>query len=238
MSSPTVVKPDQLSPARPRLLITAVLALVVIAVSALAIGAVLGYRLAGPPNPSDGSAEAGFARDMQTHHNQAVQMALVIRDKTTDPTLRAVSYDIITSQQQQSGQMYAWLTQWGLPQTSTEPPMAWMNARSAANPGGHDMSAMSPGATMAPGSALSPDGRMPGMASPADLIALQQAAGRDAEVQFLTLMMAHHQAGVAMARAVVPLTDRTEVRALAEAIAASQTAEIEQMRTLLQTRQS
>ncbi|HEV2743867.1 MAG TPA: DUF305 domain-containing protein, partial [Rubrobacter sp.] len=32
--------------------------------------------------PGDGSAEAGFARDMSVHHAQAVEMAEIVRDKT------------------------------------------------------------------------------------------------------------------------------------------------------------
>ena len=33
--------------------------------------------------PRDDSAEAGFARDMATHHAQAVEMSFVIRDKSS-----------------------------------------------------------------------------------------------------------------------------------------------------------
>lgn len=244
-ASSTVEVPDRSAQqARFAVRTEAVLALVVVVIALLAVAVLAGSRLAGPDHPADTSPEAGFARDMQTHHNQAVEMALMIRDKTSDPVLRAVSYDIIVSQQQQSGQMYGWLAEWGLPQTSSEPAMTWMSTRSGVNPGGHDMSSMAPGATMAPGedmtsgSMLLPDGRMPGMASAADLAALQAASGRDAEMRFLTLMIAHHQAGIAMARAVLPLTDRPEVRALAEAIVTAQTAEIEQMTTLLQARQN
>ena len=225
--------PDQGNPTggprRPRRLQAMALALVL--VLALAAAVLLGYRLAGPGTPSDTSPEAGFARDMQTHHNQAVQMALMLRDKGPEPTLAAVAYDIITSQQQQSGQMYAWLSMWRLPQTSTQPAMAWM----AANPAVHDMGAMPTGAATAPGSGsmLLPDGRMPGMASPADLRTLQSSSGKDAETLFLKLMIQHHTAGIAMARAIQPLTDRPEVLTLAQAVVSAQAAEIDQMKTLL-----
>ncbi|HET9021623.1 MAG TPA: DUF305 domain-containing protein, partial [Ornithinibacter sp.] len=63
--------------------------------------------------PAEFGADAGFARDMQTHHAQAVEMAFLIRDRSGDEELRTVAYDIITSQQQQAGQMYGWLVQWG-----------------------------------------------------------------------------------------------------------------------------
>lgn len=165
--------------------------------------------------PGNASPEAGFARDMMMHHAQAVEMALIVREKSDDPELRALAYDIATSQQQQIGQMYAWLEFWGLPQTSDRPPMAWMK-------GGEDM--------------LLPDGRMPGMASEADLARLRKAEGVAAEKLFLRLMIAHHTAGVHMAQGVLDVTDRPEVTTLARAIARSQQAEIRVMRDLLAAR--
>ena len=211
----------------------------VVALMALGTAALLGYGLADKVTPpADTSAEAGFARDMQTHHNQAVQMALIIRPKTGDPTLQAVAYDIITSQQQQSGQMFAWLDLWGLPQTSSGPPMAWMTNST----GGHDMGAVTgaPGAPPAKpemphrtGAAQEP---MPGMASPADLDKLKAANGTDAEILFLRLMIIHHRAGIAMAQAIQPLSELPQVLDLARAMADAQQAEIEQMQQLLRQR--
>ena len=202
---------------------------VVVAVAALLTAGLVGFGLAGrTAHPDEGSPEAGFARDMQSHHAQAVQMAMTIRDKTTDPTLRAISYDIATSQQQQAGQMYGWLTQWGLPQTSTQPPMAWMTK-------GHDMGTMGDqGST--PSSDTSPP-RMPGMASDADLKRLDAASGVAAERLFLQLMIAHHRGGVEMAQALLERSTRTEVVTLAQAIKTAQAAEIEQMTALLRERQ-
>ena len=44
--------------------------------------------------PATDSAEAGFARDMQVHHAQAIQLAMEIYRKTEDPDLRVLAYDI------------------------------------------------------------------------------------------------------------------------------------------------
>lgn len=200
------------------------LVLTAIAVLALVTAGAVGYSIAGPQAPADDSPEAGFARDMQVHHGQAVQMAFQIRDKTDDPTLRAVAYDIITTQQQQIGQMYGWLARWGLPQAPDGPPMAWMRGTGAMT-----------------GSMGQPDmpmdsGRMPGMASAADLRRLRSATGREAEVLFLRLMTTHHRGGIAMATAVLAMTDRPEVRTLARTIVTAQRAEIQQMTQLLQDR--
>lgn len=77
---------------------------------------------------------------------------------------------------------------------------------------------------------------MSGMASAADVSRLQTLPVPQAEVLFLRLMITHHQAGVAMAKAVQPLTDRPEVLALARAIVQAQTAEISALQSLLAAR--
>lgn len=160
--------------------------------------------------PADDSAEAGFARDMMVHHAQAVQMAEIVRDKTESEEIRSLAADIDLTQQGQIGQMQGWLQVWGLPATGSEPAMSWM---------GHPT-----------------EGRMPGMASPEEIDNLQKASPEDADVLFLQLMIPHHEAAVPMAEAALDGTDRPEVKRLAGAIIASQQAEIELMKGLLQAR--
>jgi uncharacterized protein (DUF305 family) len=160
--------------------------------------------------PGDGSAEAGFARDMMVHHAQAVEMAELLRDKSVSPEIETLAADIALTQQAQIGQMQGWLAVWGLPMTGTEPAMAWM---------GHPT-----------------NDRMPGMATPKEIEAFRKASPEVAEGRFLRLMIPHHQAAVPMAEAVLNETDRPEVRQLAGAIVASQKAEIEVMRDLLEER--
>ena len=244
-SRASAVGPSRLAAGRVLLLFA--LALVLL----LAVAGFAGFQLGRAGHaPAEASADAGFARDMQTHHNQAVQMAMIIRDKTTDPTLRAVAYDIATSQAQQSGQMYGWLAHWGLPATAQNPPMAWMTAgqhqpeaprqgpsgATTANTSGHSMAGTT--GTNGPGG---PSGGPPsmasmGMASTEQIRALEQATGVEAERQFLTLMIAHHKGGVDMAQAALRLAERPEVRTLAGAIETAQQAEIAQLQQLLQDR--
>ncbi|MEO7420844.1 MAG: DUF305 domain-containing protein, partial [Ornithinibacter sp.] len=73
--------------------------LVGVAVVSLLVG-VLGtlWVQASSSAPADFGADAGFARDMQTHHLQAVEMSLLVRDRTSDEEIRTVAYDILTSQ--------------------------------------------------------------------------------------------------------------------------------------------
>ncbi|HMQ33907.1 MAG TPA: DUF305 domain-containing protein [Chloroflexaceae bacterium] len=74
--------------------------------------------------PGEGSAEVRFARDMIAHHEQAVEMALIMRDRAADETVRVLADDIILTQQNQSGRMAGWLEVWGRPFAGEEAPMA------------------------------------------------------------------------------------------------------------------
>jgi len=190
----------------------------VAAVAALLLGVVLGgLLLGGETEPSDTSPEAGFARDMSVHHEQAVELAFIIRDRTDDPDIRLLAYDIINTQRAQIGMFSGWLQQWQLSQTTTRPPMEWASHD-------HEMS-------------VSSYDDMPGMASDADIERLKHLSGVAAERLFLKLMIAHHEGGIEMAQAVLPLTDRDEVKMLATTIVNGQTAEIDQMQQMLAERQ-
>lgn len=199
-------------------------AIAVVALFALAFTA--GRVSAGPSYPDAGSADAGFARDMQVHHNQAVEMSMIVRDNVEDETLRSIAYDIALTQQQQAGQMYAWLEEWGLPQSDAQPRMEWM--ADSGDHGGMDM-----GSGAGAGSMLGPDGLMPGMATQAQLDELRAARGEDAERLYLQLMITHHEAGVDMAAAGAELAETDQVRTLSTKIQSGQQAEITLMQTML-----
>jgi uncharacterized protein (DUF305 family) len=189
-----------------------VLAIVILA--AIALAALVSVR-AVPPR--DDSADAGFARDMATHHAQAVDMALVVRDETPDAELRALAYDIINTQATQRGIFMGWLQAWGLPQASRRPRMAWMP--------GHATLAADAGPVL-----------MHGMATEDELKRLRAATGRDAEILFLQLMIRHHEGGIVMARAVIPISKRPEVAQMARSIEDGQRVEIETMTGMLARR--
>lgn len=191
--------------------------LVIVALSALTFTA--GRVTAAPQFPDTNSADAGFARDMQVHHAQAVEMSMIVRDQADDNVLRAIAYDIATTQQHQVGQMYSWLESWGLPQSTAAPRMQWM-----ADAGHHSGN----GESM-----LTEEGMMPGMATPQQMEELSAVTGEDAERLYLELMIAHHMAGVEMAQAGVDLAGQQRVRRLAETMVTSQRFEIEAMQDLL-----
>lgn len=205
-------------------IVAASVALVVVAVVAFAVG-----RLStlGETPPSTTSAEAGFARDMQTHHQQGVELAMIVRDGTDDPDVRLLAYDIATTQAQQAGQLYGWLRQWGLSQAGAEPSMTWMT-RPPADGSAHDGHAEA--GTHEPGAP------MPGLATRAQIEALQVASGVEAERQFLELMIAHHEGALEMAEAVLARSDDEVVVPFATSVVTSQTAEIALMTSMLAAR--
>ncbi|WP_423918727.1 DUF305 domain-containing protein [Frigoribacterium sp. 2-23] len=219
---------------RLRLVIASVIALAVVLLIGVAVG-----RLSSPNPvvPGQDSVEAGFSRDMQVHHEQAVEMSMLVRDRTDDASVRLLSYDIATAQAQQAGQMYAWLEVWGVSQAPSEPTMTWMSRPTL--DGSYGEHAHGSTATPSGGATTSthtPGGRMPGLASAADLARLQTLSGVDAERLYLTLMIAHHVGGVEMADAVLARSDNAQVRALASGMVSIQQSEIDAMTEMLDER--
>ncbi|WP_371606751.1 MULTISPECIES: DUF305 domain-containing protein [unclassified Streptomyces] len=164
--------------------------------------------------PAEGSADVGFARDMSVHHQQAVEMAFIVRDRTDDEDVRRLAYDIINTQANQRGMMLGWLESWDRPKTSERPPMEWM---------GHPV-------TPSDGSL------MPGMATDTQLDRLRAADGKDAEVLFLRLMTVHHRAGADMAQAAAGSAGTDGIRGLAAGMARAQESEISLMADMLEAR--
>ncbi|MCU1612312.1 MAG: hypothetical protein JWM45_4228, partial [Pseudonocardiales bacterium] len=120
----------------------------------LLLGAALGMFLTGgSAQPKGGAVDVGFAQDMSVHHRQAVLMAGLARDRSTDPAIRLIAFDIETNQLQQIGQMQGWLSLWNAAPLPTGRYMTWM----ADTPWMAGMAHGTPGVAT-----------MPGMASAAD----------------------------------------------------------------------
>jgi len=236
--SDSLVAPRETGLVQPRRTVTRVIAIAAVLMTAVIVGgaAFSAGRLStlADPRPSSTSAEAGFARDMQTHHNQGVELALILRDNTDDEAARRLAYDITVTQGQQSGQMYAWLVLWDLSQAGAEPSMTWMTR--SATTGSGSGSGSNSGSAHAHGAEHVPGASMPGLASSAEIASLTAASGVEAERQFLTLMIAHHHGAVEMAEAVLDQSDNSTVRAFATAVVQSQGSEIDLMSKMLDER--
>jgi uncharacterized protein (DUF305 family) len=175
------------------------------------MAAIAGWALfGGGGDPGDDSVDAGFARDMSTHHEQAVQMAGIVYRRTQDEAIRGLAYDILTTQQAQIGMMGGWLGLWDLPAGSENPPMAWM---------GHEMT-----------------GPMPGMATDEEVASLETLPPADMDREFLRLMIAHHKGATDMATYTAQNAEVDLVRTVARSMAETQSFEITTMEQMLTER--
>lgn len=203
------------SPAEPVALRRVLVSVIVVAL--LVLAGTAGWLLRGSPStsvatPGVNSVDAGFARDMATHHTQAVIMAGYERDNTDNAALRVLATDMETSQNQQIGEMQGWLDVWGLARASKNQ-MAWMG----------------------PGMGMGPTALMPGMATPAEMDHLQTLHGKALDIDFLQLMIRHHQGGLEMAQYAVQHASEPYVRDMAESMLNSQNSEIIEMEQILRT---
>jgi uncharacterized protein (DUF305 family) len=190
-------------------LVPQVLAALVLAAGGYAAGA-SEFR---PDTPRGDSVDAGFIRDMVVHHEQAVTLALIVLSRATVPAVRDMARDIATSQQREAGLMTGWLQQWGLPASTTAPPMGWMAHKQTLT--------------------ADADPPMPGMATRRDVARLAVTRGRAADVLFCRLMLPHHLGALHMIDEEVERGRRPEVIALAQQMRTAQQREIGLLSRLL-----
>jgi uncharacterized protein (DUF305 family) len=184
---------------------------VVAAIIVAALGFTVGVAVGRPHYPGEGSPDVGFARDMSTHHAQAVDMGMIAFQNATLPEVRTLGGDIAMTQKGQIGIMQGWLQTWDVPVNGTEAPMSWM-------PGGP--------------TELN-NGLMPGMASQDEINKLKMATGKDVDILFLQYMIRHHLGGAHMIEGVLALNPTPPVRDLAQTMEKNQQAEVATMTNLL-----
>jgi uncharacterized protein (DUF305 family) len=160
-----------------------------------------------PARPGEPAAgrdpdDVAFLRDMMVHHSQAIVMAEWARTRARNPSVRALAERIRVGQQPEIDAMRATLTGWG------EPAPDLAHARHEDHTG------------------------MPGMASPAELAALERSTGTAFDAMFLRLMIRHHQGAVTMSRTVADTGQDLRTGDLAQEIGITQTKEIATMRKL------
>lgn len=139
------------------------------------LGGAIGYFVSTKEQVQGGSAvDVGFYRDMITHHDQAVEMALLEIANGEDPLVIGFAREIVIFQRYEIGRMTEALLRWGVTGDRPETAMGWMGMPV-------------------------PVSGMPGLANDTQLEALRAAQGPDADALFLDLMAEHHRGGVHMA---------------------------------------
>lgn len=169
-----------------------------------------------PPGP----VAIGFAQSMSLHHQQAIDMALLMLDGRPTP-LTHLARTILYAQLQELGQMQGWLQLWDQPLLRHRPDMTWM--LSGSEPPGEEIR------DYLLACERSPRG-MPGLASPLQMERLRALDGRERDVLFLQLMLEHHQGGLPMAGFAGREARVPAVRRLAAHIALEQAKEAELIR--------
>jgi uncharacterized protein (DUF305 family) len=193
---------------------------------ALAVAAIalVAARPSGDGTPGEGSADVGFARDMAVHHQQAVELSFIVRDRTDNEDVRRLAYDVINTQANQRGMLLGWLEAWDVPKTSQKPPMSWMH---------HGDGSMSMPMYEAHDGSL-----MPGMATNTQMDKLRKTGGKAAEVLYLQLLTAHHKGGIEMSKAAADMAGDAKVRHLAEGMVQGQESEMKLMADMLAEREA
>jgi uncharacterized protein (DUF305 family) len=207
--------------------VSQVIVAIVAAFSLLLLGAALGLLIRVPSfdsaEPEATAVDVGFSQDMSVHHQQAVTMATLARERADDVATRQLAFDIETNQRDQIGRMQGWLGLWNQPAQATGPVMQWMTESTGHQHGAAPMP-MSGGALM------------PGMATSDELSRLGTLRGPEFDVYFLQLMLRHHQGGASMAEYGATHAAVPAVRALAKNMLGSQGSEMELMKTMLSQR--
>jgi uncharacterized protein (DUF305 family) len=153
--------------------------------------------------PSFGAVDVGFFDDMTTHHLQAIDMATVYTHYGEDALFRGDASKIMFNQSGDVRQMRKALGDWNR-SGSPDVAMEWMGMHS-------------------------PQDAQPGMATPEQLAALEQARGRQLDDLFSALMINHHAGGIHMADYAAVHAKTALARNLARMMARDQRFEIGDM---------
>ena len=144
-----------------------------------------------------------FAQMMIPHHQQAVELAAMVPDRSNNPDVIALAAKIAGEQQPEIDTMKALLLQWNV-----DP---------------NEMSHESGHAGMA----------MAGMVDDATMVRLDSLKGASFDMLWLQSMISHHQGAIEMAKTEIADGKSADLITLAKNIVAAQQAEIDQMKQML-----
>ncbi len=178
------------------------------------------------------SADVQFLRDMMPHHQQAIDMAALAKDRTNRKELLDAAGRIDASQKDEIEFMQQWLEERN---ELAAPSTATATADDASTPPTTSTAATA-GTPAADHAAHAAPGGMKGMATPEQMAALAAANGTDFDRLFLTLMIKHHEGAVEMVEELTEQPGAAYEPSLFEFtrdVTNDQNAEIERMNKLL-----
>jgi uncharacterized protein (DUF305 family) len=174
-------------------------------------------------------ADMMFATMMIPHHQQAVEMSdMVLAKQGMDPRVVELAKQIKDAQGPEIQQMQGWLDEWNKDMNDMPghggmgdmPGHGGMEGSGSMMPGQPGMGGM---------------GMMDGMLSAAEMQALRDAQGVEADKLFLTGMIKHHEGAITMAQNEIKNGEFPEAIELSKAIVESQQKEIDTMNEILKT---
>ncbi|MEU3299553.1 DUF305 domain-containing protein [Streptomyces sp. NPDC006678] len=148
-------------------------------------------------------ADVAFAQGMIPHHQQALEVAGLAAGRASDQEIRTLARAVEKAQDPEIRTMRSWLGAWGEPESS---------GTEHGNHGG---------------------GGTAGMMSEQDMKDLTAAKGRDFDRAFAQMMIDHHNGAIEMARTEQADGRNADARKLAGAVVKAQSAEVEQLRSIL-----
>ncbi|AUT00212.1 DUF305 domain-containing protein [Nostoc sp. CENA543] len=161
------------------------------------------HNMAMDLGPADANYDLRFIDAMIPHHQGALNMANVAKQKSTRPEIKQLADEIIKAQTQEINQMKQWRKTW-YPKADNQP-MAY-DAKM-----GHMMPMSSE--------------QMQSMMMDVNL----GEADAEFDLRFINAMIPHHEAAVVMAKDALQKSQRPEIKNLAQAIIKGQNTEINQM---------
>ena len=178
------------------------LRVVVLIVAIAFLASAIGWGIARKTSDPLSADDVGFMQDMGYHHDQAVQMSLMLLGKDdVSPTIKSFATEILLDQRYEQGMFNAILDRYGYAADAGDKVMGWM------------------------GEPI-PRDEMPGLATEAQLEQLRKAKGRDAEALWIALMTQHHLGGLHMADWEARHGKDQTTRNLAKAMVVNQRSEI------------
>jgi uncharacterized protein (DUF305 family) len=151
------------------------------------------------PDAASAPYDLQFIDTMTYHHEGAIRMAEMVLKSSQNEELKKFAQKIIDDQRKENGRMKQWREQWF-----------------AGKPAAKNM-------------------EMPGMAdsmkmmSGGEMKMMEAANGKDFDLMFLDMMIAHHQGAVVMAKDAPAKAEHAEIKTLAAEIIKAQEEEIKKM---------
>lgn len=170
-----------------------------------------------------GRAEVRFLEGMIDHHQMALDMAADCLEKASTEDVKTICQNVISAQSAEIELMQGWLADWyGIaytPMPMMDMPMAQSGSGGHGGHGGHGGSG---------GGLVTDPPMMMGM-----MAGFNRLEGIDYDIAWLEAMIDHHDDALHMAERILRRGQHPELIQLANRIIADQSAEIQQMETLL-----